>query len=55
MEARGWTLEDIADRSGLSLADVRVVLESATMTTRLANGLAEAFGTSVELWINLAT
>jgi len=56
LEARGWTQEDLAEVLG---RDTRLVSEiingKRSITLETATGLAAAFGTSAELWMNLQT
>lgn len=56
MEERGWSQLDLASILG---RDTRVVNEILTgkraITTETAQGLAEAFGTDAQLWMNLQT
>jgi HTH-type transcriptional regulator/antitoxin HigA len=53
--ARGWTVDDLADKSGL----MRQTLESLIredhepMTQEIAEGLSRALGTSVVIWLNM--
>ena len=54
MEARGWTVGDLAERSGLTVAGLTEVIERRVhVTTPIAKALAQAFGTSHEMWLNL--
>jgi len=54
LEARGWSQQDLAD---ILKRPPRLVSElingKRTITVETARGLANAFGTSVELWLNL--
>lgn len=51
---RGWTLADLAAKSGLTALRIReVVVGGSPMTKVVALGLSNAFGTSMEFWINL--
>lgn len=56
IEARGWTQEDLAEILGRPL---RLVSEITTgkrgITPETAKGLGEAFGTSAQFWMNLAS
>lgn len=56
IEARGWTQEDLAEVLGCSL---RLVNEITTgrrgITPETAKGLGEAFGTTAQFWMNLAS
>lgn len=54
MEARGWRIEDLAEQAGWSLALTSEVVSGKHRITKLvAYGLAQAFGTSMTLWLNL--
>ena len=54
LEARSWTIETLASYSGLSIETVNgVVYGSKPVTDQVAQGLAQAFGSTVELWKNL--
>ncbi len=54
LEARGWTDEDLAERSGLDMSQVIGVQNGRGITLSIAKGLAKAFDTSHELWLGLA-
>ena len=54
MEERGWSVRDLADAAGLPVTTIESVLAGPPINQTVANGLARAFGTSVELWLNLA-
>lgn len=54
LDSRGWTLMDLADRSGVEYVKLREAInELCPMDSQVTRGLAKAFGTSEELWINL--
>ncbi len=54
LEARNWTQADLADVIGRPLQVVNeVVAGKRSITPETAKGLAEAFATSAELWMNL--
>jgi HTH-type transcriptional regulator/antitoxin HigA len=54
LDARGWTQADLADILGTSISHINEVLNArAGVTAETAKGLAEAFGTSAEVWLNL--
>lgn len=66
LEARGWTEEDLAIRMGSeeeypkNLLTVQLIIEvpeykgrASRMGEGVAESLAKAFGTSVELWVNI--
>lgn len=53
MEARGWTVQDLIKYSWLRPAKVNFILEGNHITKPMATGLARAFRTSMEYWMNL--
>lgn len=54
IEARGWTQETFAEVLGKSVRLVNEILTARrSITPETATVLAEAFGTSAELWLNL--
>jgi addiction module HigA family antidote len=54
LEARGWTQVDLAFIIGRPLQTVNeIVAGRKAITPETARGLAEAFGTSAEVWMNL--
>ena len=54
IEARGWTQRDLAAILGRPVQMVNELLSGRkAVTSETACGLAEAFGTSAELWLNL--
>ena len=54
LEARGWSLETLAQYSGLSLETIKgIVYDSRPITDEVAQGLARSFGSTPELWKNL--
>lgn len=54
LKARGWTARNLAHLADLPLAVVELLLRGEKEITRgIANGLAVAFGTSWEFWMNL--
>ena len=54
LEARGWTQEDLAEILGRPLRLVNeVIMAKRGITPETANGLAAAFGTSPQVWMNL--
>ena len=54
MEARGWTVQDLIKYSWLRPAKIKLILEDGMIITKpMATGLARAFGTSMEYWLNL--
>lgn len=56
LEARGWTQVDLANILGWWPKDVYgLIVGSRSITPETAGLLAEAFGTSAELWMNLET
>jgi HTH-type transcriptional regulator / antitoxin HigA len=56
LEARGWTQTDLAKILGWWPKDVsRLITGKQPITLEAAKCLAEAFGTSAQLWMNLET
>lgn len=54
LEGRGWTQDDLAEILGRPSQLVsEIVLGKRGVTPETAKGLAEAFGTSPQLWLNL--
>ena len=54
LEARNWTQNDLAEVLGRSPRLVNEIISAKrAITPETASGLAEAFGTSAELWMNL--
>ena len=54
LTARGWTQSDLAEIMGRPVETInRVVTGKLAVTPETARGLASAFGTSAELWLNL--
>jgi plasmid maintenance system antidote protein VapI len=54
LDARTWSIETLAERSGIDAAVlVELIERDYPMTDDLAAGLGRAFGTSAVLWINL--
>lgn len=54
LEERGWTQQDLADIMGRPLSAISdLVTGKRGVTADTANGLAGAFDTSPELWLNL--
>ncbi len=54
LDARGWTQQDLATILGRSLVGVSLIVTGKqTITPDTAKALAEAFGTSPDLWLNL--
>lgn len=54
LEERGWTQAALAERLGVSLAVMNDVIEGRrAMTREMAEALGDAFGTSVQVWLNL--
>ena len=54
LEARGWTQSDMAEIMGRPVETIhRIVTGKLAVTPETACGLAAAFGTSAELWVNL--
>jgi HTH-type transcriptional regulator/antitoxin HigA len=56
LDERGWTQSDLAKIMGRPLATInQIITGKKSITTETAIGLSGAFGTSAELWLNLAT
>jgi plasmid maintenance system antidote protein VapI len=55
MTARNWSARRLAIAMDRPVASVRALLGGSIVTSRDAAGLANAFGTSVELWMELET
>jgi HTH-type transcriptional regulator/antitoxin HigA len=54
LEARGWTQSDLAKIMGRPLSAINLIISSKkSITPETAIGLAGAFGTSPEMWLNL--
>lgn len=60
MDARGWTLKDLADRMGSEIEEATLAIGMSSKTLRglrlgsyTADALGKAFGTSGKLWLNL--
>jgi HTH-type transcriptional regulator/antitoxin HigA len=54
LEARGWSQLDLADILGRPAQAVNEIINAKrAITADTARGLAEAFGTSAQLWMNL--
>jgi HTH-type transcriptional regulator/antitoxin HigA len=54
LEDRGWTQHDLAEVLGRPLQMVNeIILDKRRITPETAKGLAEAFGTTAQLWLNL--
>lgn len=54
LEARGWTQADLAEILGRPLKTVNeVIVGKKAITPETARGLAAAFGTSAQFWMNL--
>ncbi len=54
MEARGWSIETMVERSQLRRDTVEEIISGTRRVTLLtAVCLANAFGTSTEIWLNL--
>lgn len=52
MEARGWTVADLAVHMGAPLSQAQAVVDGKHIT-HMAEMLGRAFGTSTQLWDNL--
>lgn len=56
LEARGWTQADLAAMMDCPEETIDAILRATgPVTPEIAVKLAEAFGTSPELWLNLET
>ena len=54
IEERGWTQEDLAEILGRPLRLVNeIIMGKRGITPETANGIAAAFGTSAQFWMNL--
>ena len=54
LEARGWTQADLAEIMGRPVQAIsEIIAGKKAVTPETAQGLAAAFGTSAELWLNL--
>ena len=54
IDARGWTQNDLADITGKSQRLIsEVILGKRAVTPDTAQALADAFGTSAQLWMNM--
>ena len=56
LDARGWTHDDLAEVTGRTRQHIRNLIKGKTaIGPESARELAEAFGTSAEMWMNLQT
>lgn len=54
LDARGWTQKKLAEMMRCPLKTINMIcLGQKRITARMASRLADAFGTSPELWLNL--
>ena len=54
LEARRWAQRDLAMIMGLSNESMSAIIDGkAPITPNVARALGEAFGTSVDFWLNL--
>src|SRR5208282_4378151 len=54
LEERGWTQSDLAKIIGRPLSAINLIISGKkSITPETAIGLAGAFGTSPEMWLNL--
>jgi addiction module HigA family antidote len=54
LEARMWSVTDMAERMHVEPAVVAALLKAETpVTPELATKISQAFGTSEQLWLNL--
>lgn len=53
IDARGWSVEDLAHHMGAPIHCAKLVLcEETVITGETAEQLSKAFGSSVQFWIN---
>ena len=56
LDAKGWTQDDLAEVVGRSRTHInRLIAGKTAINSSTANELADAFGTSPQLWMNLQT
>ena len=56
LKTRGWTQRDLADIMDVSIGRVSgIVTGRRSMTVNMARGLAAAFGTEAQFWLNMGT
>jgi HTH-type transcriptional regulator / antitoxin HigA len=54
LDARGWSQVDLSEITGRTPAAINeIVMAKRSVTPEMAQSLADAFGTSAELWMNL--
>ena len=53
LEERAWSQRQLAYRMDVPLRDVEDLIRGALVTTRLAAGLAQAFGANAELYLDI--
>ena len=54
LEARGWSVADLAEAMGQPVRAVAAMLEKETaITAETARALSEALGTTPDVWLNL--
>jgi HTH-type transcriptional regulator / antitoxin HigA len=54
LEARGWTHAELAKIMGRPLRTINeIIAAKRPITPKTADGLAKAFGTSADVWLNL--
>lgn len=53
IDARGWSMDRLVIEAGWTATLAREVLGGRKITRLVAIGLAQAFGTSEDLWVNL--
>lgn len=54
LSERGWTVPDLALKTGLNTHRINEILnEKASVTRLVADALASAFGTGPSVWLNL--
>jgi plasmid maintenance system antidote protein VapI len=53
LEARGWNVQTLAAEAGWTPKLAQEIVQGRAITRLVAMGLAQAFGTSEQLWVNL--
>lgn len=54
LAVRGWTMEDLAKAAGPPLDEIQGVIDGThSLTPEVAQGLADVFGATAELWLAL--
>lgn len=56
LEARGWTVRELANYSGIPLSKLEAIMRGVQPITKsTASGIGNAFGTGAEVWLNMET